>query len=161
NTVVDVPISAALAMFPKGGCGPAEGTANTVWGLMDTNGDNVWDNGGVFQLVDATTNRATTIAYDTKAPSPVTNPTAVGAADGFLISWGVTSADIPQMRGYQVLCKSVKTGGPIFNSPRSDREYIRTADVPNCGLGQVAPDAGVGSTPDAGVAADAGTAPDA
>src|SRR5262249_32254674 len=50
--VVDVDFSAALLMNATGGCPEKMGTS-TVWGLIDSNADGIYDTGGVFQLATA------------------------------------------------------------------------------------------------------------
>ena len=161
----DLDLGAAKVMFPPSGtCGSQISSANTIWALIDTDGDQQWDMGGVFSLSDSSTGAAKTISFDTQPPSSVTNTKAIGVEDGFNVSWDVVAADVTTLRGYQVLCTWSKTGGPVFKNRVSANEYRRTLDVETCTVPPstgVTPDAGT-SDIDAGTSAiDAGAVPDA
>lgn len=143
-------------MFPLAPttCTSTNGSSNTVFGFIDSNGDTFPDNGGNFQLEDEN-GAALTILFDTEPPSPVKSPSAVGVNNGFRVSWTVIDSDVSDLRGYQVLCRSMATGKALFNKPTASPEYKRAQDITGCNpLGTTA-------GPDGGVAVDAGTAGDA
>src|SRR5262250_671553 len=152
-----IKFSANQLMFPLAptSCQQQTGSSSTVYAFIDSNGDSFPDNGGSFQLEDEN-GAALTVVFDTQPPSPVQNPSAVGVDNGFRVSWKVNDSDVSDLRGYQVLCKSVATGKPLFNKPASDPEYRRAEDIKGCNpLATTSADGGV--APDAGTAGDAGT----
>src|SRR5215468_7444078 len=129
-TTQAIPFTANQLMFPTapGSCPAVTCNANTVWAFIDRDGDSIPDTGGNFKLEDEN-GAFLNIAFDAQPPSPVQSPSAVGVDNGFRVSWSVNNSDVADLRGYQVLCKSVATGKALFNERVSDPEYIRAEDV--------------------------------
>ncbi len=150
NHVVDVDFSARLLMNPQGGC-PAKMGTSTVWGLIDSNADGIYDTGGIFQLTPA-------VSYDTQPPPAVDNPSVVGVEDGISVSWSVPSS-IADVARYQILCADTD-GRPLYGVARGDAGVVGSPPDPEYRL----PAMMCAATPtaDAGPAgADAGPVPDA
>src|SRR5215510_13193668 len=110
NHVLDVDFSARLLMNAQGGCPEKQGTS-TVWALIDSDADGVYDMGGIFQLNPA-------VSYDTQPPPGVGNPAVAGVEDGVSVSWSVPSS-IADVARYQLLCADTD-GNPIFGVQRGD-----------------------------------------